>query len=1198
MDPATEHLIERATRGDAIAVDDLLEQFLPGLRTFVRLRAGRLVLDRESAADVVQSACREVLEHLDRFEHGGEEGFRRWLYRAALRKIADRYEYHRAAKRDIGRAADPPTTSSRGPASLLPSPSEHAMAGEQAERIEAALERLSEDQREIICLSRYAGFSNAEIAAEMGRSDVARTFAVVARAVSSCRGAGSRSGTHVATMHDAGDITDPDLVRDLVAQCLDRLQEGAEDAVTELCDRHPEHAAAVRRRLRQLETAGLLDAPAAVQRSVPGKLGGFVLGPRIGGGGMGVVYRAEEVKLRRQVALKVVRPELVMFGNTVARFRREIEAVASLQHPGIVPVLSVGEQDGLPYFAMELVAGCSLAEALQDLRGRPPESLRATALADLVRRRCGAREREETDTSRVFTGTWVQACLRMVRDVAQALNHAHHRRIVHRDVKPSNIMVTATGRVMLVDFGLAQLERDEKLTSSGSMLGSLGYMSPEQVRGDTLDERTDIYSLGVTLYELLTLREPFAGGTQAEIVKGILEREPAAPRSLNPSIPRDVETVCRMTMAKHRGERYPSMADLARDIDNVLEMRPIEARRPSAAVRTTRWVQRNRAVSSAIALAAVLVVGGPTTFGLYERWSREAIEHQRNRAQQNLRRVRGVVEQQLRRIEEIATVPGVQGVYHALVTDALAQFEEILAQVETERESDPLLRRDIAETHSLVADLQRRLGRRREAIAARSQSIAQWELVSAAQPEDLEHRIAWAEVLRLRSADRMAVDDIAGAKSDADSAVAMLQSVLDLQPEPPVRTQAVTALAVTLGRRSLDLIAAGEGIDEATVAAERALGLWGEVGGTVAADPALQTSVLELHEGLGKFRYRTSDFEAAENHFQKALAVVSELARQDRSAPSYRARIADVQQSLCSVYGSTGRFDQARSAATESTEIYRDLAADYPQEPDYAARLSRGLLNLVLIDDYTRRITETTVAQVNEAVHLLRELAAKHAHNTFYAIQLSEAHCHAAIVEEWRDRHNAAAIEPHYRDAMAVIEDRLQSRPNDPELHYQVGAALSNYASWKRSIGEAEVALGLLDAGLPHKLRALELNPKSHDYVRSLRNHYFLTAQIRAPRDELEPAMTALFAAESYTGENDGLAFSNFAGVATRCSELAGDSEDKARYTAQAMKWLRTAVEKGWPGAAHLAKDRNFKSLRNQPGFAELVELGHAPGRR
>ena len=977
----------------------------------------------------------------------------------------------------------------------------------------------------------------------------------------------------------------PEELRDLVAECIDRIQAGERDGVETICERHPTFATAIRQRLSELERAGLLDEPAR-RTSIPKQLGEFVLGPRIGGGGMGVVYRADDTRLGRRVALKVVRPELAILDSAVARFRREVEAVASLQHPGIVPVLSVGEADGLPYFAMELVEGCSLAEVLRELHDRAPATLSGAVLGEVVRQLRGTTSGEH-DSSQSFTGTWVQTCLRLVRDVARALNHAHHRKIVHRDIKPSNVMVTEAARVMLVDFGLAQLERDEKLTRTGSMLGSLGYMSPEQVRGEALDERTDVYSLGATLYELLTLREPFAGSSQALIAKRILEEQPLAPRSINPAIPRDAEIVCQKAMEKRLDDRYQSVADFARDLDNVLELRPVEARRPSATVRTARWMQRHRAATVAIALAVVLVVGGPLAVGFYERWSREAIGHQRDRAQANLRRVRGVVKQQLAQIEQIAEVPGVEDVYQSMVSDALAQFEEILAQVVVERESDPVLRQDVAETYSLVADLQRRLGQIRDAIGSATQSIHHWQLVAEAQPDRLEHSIAQAEVLQQRAADRMTIDKLIPAKADTDRAVQLLEEVLARKPDSATRTRATANLAVTLGRRSLDLISAGEGLPEAEAAAGRSLSLWTELADTVTADPQLRLALIELHRGLGKFRYLTSDFAAAERHFKQALEPSREWMEREPGVPSHRVRVAGLLQDLGAVYGSSRRLAKARDAATESSAAYRELADDFPREPRYRNHLATGLRNLVLIAYMTNRVTADTAVLADEAVTLLRDLTAGHPESTLYAIRLSEAHCHAAMVHEQLDAQDREIIALHYARATSVIEDRLEARPDDPELHAQIGAAASNEADWRITIGESDAALVLLEESLPHKLRALELNPKNHDYLRSLRNHYFFLARLWTGKRELPTAMAALHDAAGYAGD-DAASYPRFAGVATKLSTLANDPAERNGYAEQAIAWLRIAIDKGWNGAARLPKDPNFAALRGRPAFDEL----------
>ena len=256
--------------------------------------------------------------------------------------------------------------------------------------------------------------------------------------------------------------------------------------------------------------------------AVPERLGPFRLGELLGGGGMGVVYRATEDELDREGALKIIRPEHLYFPGARERFRREVETIAGLQHPGIVPVYVVGEQDGVPYLAMECIEGCTLADVLRRARGRAAGHLTGRDFAQLVDSdRSGGPGGDANTSGDLFAGTWEQVCLRIVARVAEALEHAHQRGVLHRDLKPSNVMVTAgdverggASRVMLFDFGLATTSRATRLTRSGAHLGSLPYMSPEQTAGtEHLGPATDVYSLGVTLYELLTLKPAFDPGT-------------------------------------------------------------------------------------------------------------------------------------------------------------------------------------------------------------------------------------------------------------------------------------------------------------------------------------------------------------------------------------------------------------------------------------------------------------------------------------------------------------------------------------------------------------------------------------------------------------------------------------------------------------------------------------------------------------
>ncbi|MBI5851655.1 MAG: tetratricopeptide repeat protein [Planctomycetes bacterium] len=382
----------------------------------------------------------------------------------------------------------------------------------------------------------------------------------------------------------------------LVFQCLERIEQGDAIALDELCARHPEHADALRRSIEAL----------AVFESDPGleprrTLGGYSLVRRIGGGGMGVVWLADDKALGRQVALKLIRPEQLWFEGNRERFRREVTTIARLDHPGIVPVYGVGEDDGVPWFAMRWIDGPSLAVVLSRLAGRDPSALRATDLASDPRL-----ANLDADVERVFGRSWIESCLRLVERAARALAHAHERGVVHRDVKPANIVIDRDGQPVLVDFGVATAGGNARITRTGVQPGSVPYMSPEQIRGETLDARSDVYSLGVTLYELLTLESPFLGATHETTRELVLRGEPRRLRATNTAIPSDAETVCLCAMSAEKVRRYASARDFAEDLANVLASRPIRARRMGPLARAQRFARRRPAAAVAIALAFLL----------------------------------------------------------------------------------------------------------------------------------------------------------------------------------------------------------------------------------------------------------------------------------------------------------------------------------------------------------------------------------------------------------------------------------------------------------------------------------------------------------------------------------------------------------------------------------------------------------------
>jgi len=342
-------------------------------------------------------------------------------------------------------------------------------------------------------------------------------------------------------------------------------------------------------------------------------LGDFEIIGEIGRGGMGVVHRARQRSLDRIVALKVLPNILGQAPKAISRFQKEAQAAARLHHTNIVPVYAQGEHQGHYFYAMELIDGEGLDRVMR----------RAW---DFVESGLG-----RGDAARILRDH--RQLARMVAAVAEGLEHAHAQGIIHRDIKPQNLLYASDGALHITDFGLARLLDEPSVTVTGEMLGTPAYMSPEQVRArrDRIDHRTDIYSLGVTLYELLTGRRPFTGATRDQIIARICTEEPRAPRRLRKDVPLDLETICLRAIEKDTRRRFATAGEFAAELRRFADNRPILSRRVSIPEKIVKWVRRHPARSAIIALSVALLLG---TLG----WTVQTVKARHEKADALVRR--------------------------------------------------------------------------------------------------------------------------------------------------------------------------------------------------------------------------------------------------------------------------------------------------------------------------------------------------------------------------------------------------------------------------------------------------------------------------------------------------------------------------------------------------------------------------------
>jgi serine/threonine protein kinase/tetratricopeptide (TPR) repeat protein len=657
--------------------------------------------------------------------------------------------------------------------------------------------------------------------------------------------------------------------------------------------------------------------------SFPAVPGYEVLG-ELGRGGMGVVYKARQVGLKRLVALKMLREVALAGPQERARFRAEAEAVARFQHPHIVQIHEVGVYDGRPFFSLEFVDGGSLAGRLG---GTPLPAGEAAGL---------------------------------VEQLARAMHYAHQRGVVHRDLTPANVLLSfsrsppasaeAAGGERLngavpkiTDFGLAKrLDAPQGQTHSGVIMGTPPYMAPEQAAGKAgqISPLTDVYALGAVLYETLTGRPPFKAETHLDTILQVLSQEPVAPSRLNPKVPRDLETICLKCLQKEPAKRYASAEELADDLRRFGQNKPIRARPVGRVGRLWRWCRRQPVLAGLIAALVLVFLAGFA--GVTWQWRRA--EEQSRRAQDSIQETFDTVDHYFTRVseEELLEVPGMQPLRQKLLEDAVAYYRQFLGQWQETR-ADPGFLARLARAHHRVAQIIEAVGPAGDALEPYQKAAAIQEGLVRDHPSEREYQKDLARTYaRLGS--------LLGSKlRQPPRGLPWLKQASDMQHklvnDDPNDHAARRDLANTC--TSLGVLTSGERPAEALPLFREALRLRQALADADSKDLRAKRDLAQSYNNVGvlleKHLRRRKE---ALPFYEQARGLRQELHAARPHSILYQQDLALSHFNIANLFRQEGQLDEALRSYDQAVALRRRLAEASPKVPHYRFDLARTYLNI------------------------------------------------------------------------------------------------------------------------------------------------------------------------------------------------------------------------------------------------------------
>jgi serine/threonine-protein kinase len=886
--------------------------------------------------------------------------------------------------------------------------------------------------------------------------------------------------------------------------------------------------------------------------------GDYELVEEVARGGMGIVYRARQKSLNRVVALKRILAGQLASAEAVRRFRYEAELAANLDHPHVVPIYEVGEHDGLPYFTMKFVEGGSLAQHAARFRGDP------------------------------------RAAARLVAAVARAVHHAHQHGLLHRDLKPANVLLDSQWQPHLTDFGLARRLSGggPGLTGSGTAVGTPSYMAPEQAQGGDVTTAADVYSLGAILYELLTGTPPFRADHPLETLRQLQEQEPTRPRTLNPKVPRDLETVCLKCLEKDPARRYAGADDLADELDRFLRGEPVRGRRVGAAGQLWRWCRR-RPLPACLAASLVLsVVAGlglvtwqwrraEDNFARAEAERGRAVE-ERARADEGFREAHRAVQDFFTRASEgkLRDVPGAQAIRKELLQAALAYYERFLRQ----RSQDTSLQAELAEAHLRIGMLSSVLGYSPRGLASCRRALVMYRQMLRDNPASIPLRKGLAQTLTEIGFLQSQTGAAAAGLDSLAEARRLYEALLREQPNDPVIRAAIAGALNNTGSahsKAGKVTAAIESFEQARQIQE---GLNRRSPNEALGQENLARICLNLaglHRTLGQ-RVESARF------FRQARDLLERLVKAQPGNFRYRRHLATAYRLLAAGLPPADALPLAR----QGHALLVQLCALEPGAALLQGELAASHRLLGHIYRRTGRNPEA-LAEYEKALAVMERVVRQHPEMTDFQNQLARCHFDRGYVQLLLGSPTRA-----YESEVAARDIRralVKANPQNLEYRTDLGVTLINLSGTLAELGRQQEALEVARWGVQEHQTVFAVAPKIPRY-RAVLSHA-LNARIRFALENSRPAEAARTALElkklwpNNGKELYGVArwLAHAAGAAGKMKEPSAEPGEVNRYANLAVATLREAVAAGFRDAGLLRAEPAFVSLQGRRDFQAIV---------